>query len=137
MNINNITCNESKTEFLNNKRNRMNSCEGLVSLFPDLGKDCTINFNTRKIFDENEYANNFNVTFKSVKNDFEEEPEENIIEEIYFLSEEPSGSRDNILSENSIKNIQSEDEIIIENFEIRDDNTVSNFFNLVETWCPY
>ncbi len=129
VNINNITCNESKSDFLNNKRNRMNSCEGFVSLFPDLGKDCIINCNTRKYFDENEYANNFNVTFKTVKNDFEEEPEENIIEEIYFLSEEPSGSRDNVLSENSLKNIICEDDIIIENFEFKHDNTVNFFLN--------
>ncbi len=58
------------------KRNRMNSFEGLLNLFPELSRECGFNtsinqHNLKKGFDESEYVDNFNFTFKNSKTDFE------------------------------------------------------------------
>lgn len=79
--INNYTnCTETKENHKNEsmlrKRNRMNSFEGLLNLFPELSRECGFNtsinhHNLKKAFDESEYVDNFNFTFKNSKTDFE------------------------------------------------------------------
>ena len=115
MNINNYSnCNETNENNLKKKRNRMNSFEGLFNLFPELTRECGINSafynqNRKKVFDESEYIDNFNCTFKTVKNDFDVEKE---LEDLIMLShsEEISNSinqfnnGDLIIFENSLKN---------------------------------
>lgn len=72
------------------KRNRLSSFEGLLNLnlFPELGRDCGglfSNFNLKRGFDEKEYIDNFNCTFKSnTNNDFEIDKE---LEEMIMLSQ--------------------------------------------------
>lgn len=61
------------TGYLIKKRNRINSFEGVLKLFPNLEKDLKITMNPmssfrRKTFDENDYINNFNCTFKESRN---------------------------------------------------------------------
>jgi len=81
--------NERNENYLLRKRNRLNSFEGFFNLFPDLNKDCTSLFNNfnnlKKGFDEKEYVDNFNCTFKDcvTHTDFDMEKE---LEEMIMLS---------------------------------------------------
>jgi hypothetical protein len=91
--INNYTnCTEAKdtnkNETLLRKRNRMNSFEGLLNLFPGLTQECGFNSafyqqNLKKVFDETECINDFNCTFKNFKTDFEVEKD---MEDIMMLT---------------------------------------------------
>jgi len=92
-NLNFNNCDVNKKEFLR-KRHRLNSFEGLFSLFPNLEKDLgNLNQqNFRKNFDDVEYINNFNCTFKddvfnNIKNDFNDEKE---IEDMIMISNSQS-----------------------------------------------
>ncbi len=77
--IKNIYNNE-KEKCLNRKRNRVNSFEGLLNLFPDLGKECAGScFYPKKSCDETDYMDYFNCTFKNSKNDFDEEREKDLL----------------------------------------------------------
>ena len=67
-NINNINTNNSNNncyDYLFKKRHRLNSYEGLFNIFPNVEKDRNIN--------EIDIINNFNCSFKNLKDEFEED----------------------------------------------------------------
>lgn len=74
-----LTERESKPEgeeVNHNERNRqrINSYEGFINLFPDLKRESKHSQFTIRQIDEVEYANNFNYTFTTIcRNDFDNE----------------------------------------------------------------
>jgi hypothetical protein len=121
LNINNtnnytyINNNQNET-FTRSKRNRFNSFEELLNLFPDLRESFTnFNNNIKNFIDEKEYEYNFEYAFKNVKNDFD--CDKDLIEEMLIITRgEDRPSRKQTRNYNLKNEVLSDDEMLI-NFE--------------------
>ena len=96
-----------------------------MNLFPDLATEFRVNnqFEIKKGFDEREYADNFNCTFKPAKNDFGMEKDLDL-ENIIMLSQSDDSSSQSLI------HFQDEDILFADNKVKKENDFVINDFML-------
>jgi hypothetical protein len=106
VNINNYSNNNNETTKNENtflkKRHRFNSFEGIFNMYPEL-KEYNTTSHFKKGIDEIEYANNFNCTFKNVKNDFDVDN----IEEMIMLSQSECSNMNQFVNNDLVNSAMS------------------------------